>query len=317
MKSIKVNRNKRRRPRKILFAILALLVLVGLGALVAVPPLVMGDMINLHVEFGTIYKAEDYGLEARELALQTSDGYSISAFEVEAQDPKGVVIFISGIHNPSVTAFYGHARMLQEQGYASILYDMRAHGKSSGNLIGLGYRETPDTQAVVDYIKTREAYNDIPIVVYGVSMGGAVAINSIGQIPEIAGLVSMSAYSSWEDVFVDSMLAMGAPAVLTKVQRPFVKLYSVYKFGRETANMYPEKQIQSLKDRPALIMHSTGDSQVPFASFERIVEAAPNHVETWTRQGDHHMLSTDFLHPENDPEYAQRVLEFFAENFGS
>lgn len=317
MKVINTKDRRRRRSRRILFGILVLLVLALLGVLVAIPPLVMGDMINLHVQFGTIYKAEDFGLEARELTLQTTDGYSISAFEVEAQDPKGMIIFISGIHNPSVTAFFGHARMFREHGYASVLYDMRAHGKSEGDVISLGHLEPLDTKAVVDYIKTRESYKDLPIVVYGLSMGGAVAINSIGQTPEISGLVSISAYSSWEDVFMENMLAMGAPALLARIQRPFVKLYTLYKFGIKTADIYPKKQIQNLMDRPALIMHSTGDSQVHFANFERIMEEAPEHVETWIRQGDHHMMSTDFLYPENDPEYAQRVLDFFAQNFGS
>lgn len=32
-------------------------------------------------------------------------------------------------------------------------------------------------------------------------------------------------------------------------------------------------------DKPALIIHSKGDSQVPYPSFERIVKAAPDHVE--------------------------------------
>ncbi|MCK9526831.1 MAG: hypothetical protein M0R49_13010, partial [Limnochordia bacterium] len=114
------------RRRRIIFWILAGLFLLGVGILAAIPPLVMGDMINLHVDFKTTYDAEDFGLEVSELTLRTVDGYGISAFEVEADDPKAVIIFISGIHNPSVTAFFGHARMFREHGYASVLYDMRA-----------------------------------------------------------------------------------------------------------------------------------------------------------------------------------------------
>jgi pimeloyl-ACP methyl ester carboxylesterase len=305
------------RRRRIIFWILAGLFLLGVGILAATPPLVMGDMINLHVDFKTTYDAEDFGLEVSELTLRTVDGYGISAFEVEADDPKAVIIFISGIHNPSVTAFFGHARMFREHGYASVLYDMRAHGKSEGDVITLGYLETHDTQAVVDYIRSKGAYQDLPIIVYGLSMGGTVAINSIGQIPEIAGLVSMSAYSSWEDVFQENMLAMGFPELLTKVQKPFVKLYTVLKFGWKTSNIYPAKQIANLGSRPALLIHSLGDTQVPYGNLARIVEQAPSQVETWTRPGDEHMIIPDFLHPENDAEYAGGVLEFFERNFGS
>lgn len=285
--------------------------------LAAIPPLIMGDMINQSVQFDTVYESSEFGLEAKELTLTTEDGYQISAFEVDVNNPKAIIIFISGIHNPSVTAFYGHAKMLSENGYASILYDMRAHGKSEGEVISLGHLETLDTQAVVDYIKSQEKYRELPIVVYGLSMGGAVAINSIGQIPEISGLVSISAYSSWEDVFVENMVALGAPKLLTIVQKPFVKLYTVYKFGLNTADIYPKKQIENLGARPALLMHSTDDSQIHISNFERIIAKAPSHVETWIREGDYHFFTTDFLHPENDEEYAQGVLMFLNSHFGN
>lgn len=308
---------KRRRPvfQRIIAITILIVVGVVLGFLIALPPLIMGPMINEHVSFSKIYDASEFGLEATKLTLQTSDGYAISAFEVDVEDPKAVLIFISGIHNPSVTAFFGHARVLREHGYASILYDMRAHGQSEGELVSLGYAETRDTQAVVDYILAQGRYSGVPIVVYGVSMGGAVAINSIGQIPAIAGLVSLSAYSSWEDVFAENMLASGAPPFLTTMTKPFVKLYSLWKFGWETRDLYPAKQIANLGNRPALLIHSTEDSQVSYANLQRILEYAPRHVETWIRQGDEHMISTDFLYPENDPEYIGRVLDFLKQKF--
>lgn len=308
-------RRKRGLVTKIIFWIVVVILLLGVGFLVAIPPLVMGDMINQRVDFKTVYDAQEFGLEAKELTLKTVDGLNISAFEVEAEDPKAVIVFISGIHNPSVTAFFGHARMFREYGYASILYDMRAHGKSDGDLIAFGHLETRDTQAVVDYILDQVKYTDLPIIVYGVSMGGAVAINSIGQIPEISGLISMSAYSAWEDVFKENMLASGAPPFLVKLQGPFINLYTVSKFGLKTASLTPKKQITKLGNRPALIMHSLEDSQVAFGNFERLMEKAPAHVETWIRPGDEHMMAMDFLYPENDPEYVEQVLGFLEQNF--
>lgn len=301
--------------KRLLLGILVLLVLFTIGLLAVIPSLVVGPWINQHVDFSTVYNPTDFGLEARELHLVTSDQYTISAFEVEAEKPQGVIIFISGIHNPSVTAFYGHARLFQEHGYASILYDMRGHGQSSGDGICFGYLEPRDTQAVVDYILSQERYSGVPIIVFGLSMGGAVAINSIGQIPEIAGLISLSAYSSFEDMFIENMRASGAPEVLTVLERPFVKMYSLLKFGWDTKNIYPTKQIQNLRERPALLLHSTEDSQVSYANLQRITEHAPSHVETWVRTGDEHFITYDFLNPGNDPEYIERILKFLKENF--
>ncbi len=127
------------------------------------------------------------------------------AYEGYLENPKAVIIFHSGIHNPSVTAFFGHRRTLLDKNPASILLEMRARGDSEGDVISLGFHAYHDTQAVVDYVQGDSRYTETPIVVYGLSMGGAVAINAIGQIPD-----SVSAYSSWDDVSLDNMGACGA-----------------------------------------------------------------------------------------------------------
>ena len=52
--------SKQVRSKKVIRGIFVCLVVVGLGILLAIPPLVMGDMINVHVDFYTasIYPAE-------------------------------------------------------------------------------------------------------------------------------------------------------------------------------------------------------------------------------------------------------------------
>ncbi|MFW6287798.1 MAG: alpha/beta hydrolase [bacterium] len=309
---------KKKKTKKILLISLIVTLVLILGILIAIPPLIMGDMVNGHVDFKEIYRAEDFGLSADRITLTTSDQYEIIAHEVDVKEPKAVIIFLSGIHNPSVTAFFGHSKMFMEEGYASILVEMRAHGESQGDTIALGYKEYLDVQAAVNYIKGTPEYAGVPIVAYGLSMGASTAINSIGNISEIDGLVSLSAYSSWEDVFSDNMVKMGAPAFYASIQKPFVKLYSLVKYGLSSYNNTPENNISKLGNRPALLIHSTGDSQIPYINFERLAAAAPPHVETWTREGDLHFIieDTKFLHPQRDVEYARRLIGFMNGNFG-
>lgn len=314
---LKVKTDRPRRYKRAILFLLTILCTTGVAVLVAIPPLIMGPMVNMHVHFDTVHTAEEFGLAAEKLWLETDDALHIIAYDVPVEAPKAVVIFVSGIHNPSVTAYFGHARMLHDHGYASVLYEMRAHGESEGDVIGLGYTEWLDTKAVVKYIKAKDTYKDVPIVVYGVSMGGATAINSIGQIEDIDALISLSAYSSWPDAFCDNMVGMGAPQAFGTIQKPFVSLYNVFKYGVQSLRMQPKNQIVRLGNRPALIMHSLEDSQVPFASFERIMKQAPGHVETWVREGDAHLIAHDFTSPTNDPAYADRILSFLERHFGN
>jgi alpha-beta hydrolase superfamily lysophospholipase len=315
----KKGKRKGRRIKKILIITVSILLFLFFITLLVLPPVIMNDMVNLHVDFKETFHASDYNLTAKDLELTTSDGVKISAHEVYTENPKAVIIIISGIHNPSVTAFYGHAKFFKEHGYASILYDMRAHGDSEGDTVCLGYKEHLDTKAVVEYIKADDRYQEVPIVVFGVSMGGATAINSIGEISEIDGLISSSAYASWEDAFYDNMVYMGAPKGYAFVQKPFVKLYTNLKYGFDTAKITPEKEIKKLGDRPALIMHSKGDTQVPYRSYEQIMKNAPEHVETWVREGDLHFIVQEeaFDDPDKDPEYAETILSFLDTHFNN
>lgn len=321
VKGININKepsliHKPKKWKKILTTILIILFVLIIIFLSLTPHFVMKDMVDMHVDFKKMYSAKDFGITSQKLKLKTEDGLNITAYEVDTADPKAIVIFISGIHNPSVTAFFGHARMLKKNGYGSILLEMRAHGESEGNLVCVGYKEYLDTKAVVDYITNR--YKDVPIVVYGVSMGGATAINSIGEIKEIDGLISLSAYSSFEDNFYDTMLQMGAPKAYAAIQKPFVKLYTMLRYGLKSSNITPKNEIKKIGNRPALIIHSTQDSQVPYSNFERIMKEAPKHVETWVREGKHHFIleNTDYFPtPEKDKEYSQHILKFLNDNF--
>jgi uncharacterized protein len=274
--------NTTQRKRRWLIGIPAGIILLIVVIFAFIPPLVMNNMVNLHVTFAQTWSGAEHGLTPARLVLPTQDGLDIVAYEVYVENPKAVVIFLSGIHNPSVTAFFGHSRMLLDEGYASILLEMRAHGESDGDVIALGFKEHLDTRAVVDYIRSNPRYAETPVVVYGLSMGGAVAINSIGQISDIDALISMSSYSAWDDVFLDNM---GASGLLAAMQRPFVRLYTTLKYGWANRSINPKYEIQKLGDRPALLIHSRRDTQVPYVNFERLVAYAPVHIETWVREG--------------------------------
>jgi hypothetical protein len=303
-----------RKKKKFIYAVILGFVLLIIGALVTIPVLVMNSLVNMHVDFDEVWTAEDYGLEAEHFFVTTDDKLKISAFEVSVENPKAIIICISGIHNPSATVYYGHARFFKENNYATILFDMRAHGESEGDMICLGYKEYLDTRAIVQHIKTDPAYKNIPIVVFGLSMGGTTAINSIGEIPEINGLISLSAFSSVEDVFYET-LASQSSVFLAKMVKPFVPLVAFVKYKVNIWSIKPVKEIKKLGNRPALIMHTKGDSEVPYSNFERIIHHAPAHVKTFVREGDIHTITDSFTEPEKDTEYSKKILDFLDSNF--
>ena len=296
--------------------ILAIILFI-ITAFAMIPVQIIGQMTNYH-SYVNIYDSEMFGVTSNKIELLTSDGLKLAAWQVEAENPKGTVIFISGIHNPSVTYFFPHTKMMQDNGYSSLLIELRAHGDSEGNKIALGMDEYLDVKAGVDFLKSDEKYKDLPIIIFGVSMGGATAINSIGQIEEIDGLISLSAYSNWADVFCDNMVELGVPRFIAELEKPFVWLYLYFDYGFDKITINPLNEIKKLDGRPALLMHSKEDSQVPYESYERLIENVEEEVSSYIREGNYHFITYDGYSnkPWADTEYSEAILDFLDENFG-
>ncbi len=259
-----------------------------------------------------VYEAEDFSLKEKQMYLETEDGLKIWTSEIYSDQPKAVVIYLSGIVQPSVTYFYGHAKYMQENGFASILLEVRGHGNSEGERICLGYDEVNDVKAVIDYIKSEEKYKDVPIIVQGASMGGAIAVNAFGQIKEIDGLIAMSAYSSFEDVLLDQLERFGVPDFMQSIEKPLLTSSLQRVYGRNKVNeIKPVEQIKNGNGRPVLLIACQGDTEVPAASIHRLQKAYPQ-AEVWLRNSWEHFIvkDCDFINVAEDQEYCSTILGF-------
>lgn len=246
----------------------------------------MSPLLGKRVERNQ-YNSLDYRVNAEQISLTTEDDLTLAAWRTKATDTKGTIIILSGIENPSVTAFFGYAKMLADNGWDSSLIEMRARNLSQGEEIGLGYTEWNDVIAGVNYLSNDSNVNNLPIVAMGTYMGGSTSIMAAGKDSRIDGAISISGFSSWEDAFVDNMGAQ-APAFLGVLEKPFVRLYCGIHYGFSTTNISPLKALKDFDDRPILLMHSTEDSQVPYDSFERLQKQAGKHnvnFSTFIREG--------------------------------
>ena len=306
-----------KRIKKIILGITVGFLVLLTAFRISLPFLIINKMVNMHVNFTEVWRAEDFNIKADHFFVKTDDGLNISAYEVKVDNPRAIIVCLSGIHYPSATAYIGHAKLFRDHDYATIFFDMRAHGESDGDMICMGYKEYLDTKAIVKYIETKPEYQDVPIVVMGLSLGASTAIISAGEIPEIDGLISLSAFSSWEDIFYDKMLAY-TPGFFAKLERPFVTFSVRAKYKVNSKLISPKNEITKLGSRPALLMHSKGDSEVPFVNIERIIDKAPSHVETFIREGDLHLIvHGKFTEPEKDAEYSAVLIGFLEKNFGN
>jgi pimeloyl-ACP methyl ester carboxylesterase len=81
-------------------------------------------------------------------------------------------------------------------GWNALVFDLRHHGESGGEVSSFGHFESEDVRSGVALARSRSAG---PVVLWGVSLGGASVTLAAAQDPSVAGVVCDSSYRSLRD----------------------------------------------------------------------------------------------------------------------
>jgi alpha-beta hydrolase superfamily lysophospholipase len=111
---------------------------------------------------------------------------------------RGTVVFLHG-RNQNREASLQVASTLVERGYDVLAYDSRAHGESTGTYSTFGYYEKRDLSRAIDYLGADE------VLVMGVSLGGAVALQAAAEDPRISGVIAISSFTSMQQIVRDQI----------------------------------------------------------------------------------------------------------------
>ena len=210
-----------------------------------------------------------------ELVYITSfDGTKLAARYYHLSDSAALQIQFHGYRSTAVRDFSGGFQLAQKMGRNLLVVDQRASGKSEGTTICFGIKEKYDCLEWTKYALDR--FGDIPIMLTGVSMGGAtVLMASELDLPEnVKCIVSDCPYTSPYEIIARECEKMGIPS---KLGMPFVclgaRLFGNLKHSGEGA----EKAVKNTKV-PILLVHGEDDDFVPFEMGKRIYEANPEMI---------------------------------------
>jgi pimeloyl-ACP methyl ester carboxylesterase len=143
----------------------------------------------------------DFGLRSESVSFDSTDGIPLKAWWMPASGtPRGTVIIAHGIdHTRQV--MLPRAAFLVRGGYDVLAIDLRGHGESGGNIVSPGLLEARDILGAIRYIRSRGSNE--PIAVLGVSYGAVASLIAAAESPEIAAVISDSAFLTGKDVSED------------------------------------------------------------------------------------------------------------------
>ena len=241
------------------------------------------------------------------VTVQSRDGLTLFGRYYHTRDGAPLDIGFHGYHSSCLTDFSGGSGMSLDMGHNLLLVDQRAHGKSEGRTIGFGILERQDCLRWIEYALERFG-NDVEIMLYGVSMGGAtVLMASALELPEnVKGIVADCPYSSVKDIVCRVGEKKGLPAWLTWfLVRVGAKVYG----GFDIAETDAVEAVKAAKV-PILIIHGESDNFVP-CEMSDIAAHNPEMITRVTVPGADHGVSflvDEALYRKTVSDFVSKVL---------
>ena len=208
----------------------------------------------------------NHGLDFEAVAIRTEDAETLAAWWVPApgvSQPRGTVLFFHG-NAGNISHRIDYLLMFSRLGYATLIFDYRGYGQSSGSPSEEGtYR---DAEAAWRWLTRARGIAAGDIVYVGESLGGAVASWLAVRHPPRA-LVLLSTFTSVPE--------LGAQLY------PFLPVRLISRFGYD--NLAHVRQSKA----PLLVAHSRDDEIIPFAHGRAIFEAAAGPKRFLEMRGGH------------------------------
>ena len=216
----------------------------------------------------------------------------------------GVVVLMHGIRADRLLLVQ-RGRVLHDHGFSVLLFDLQAHGESTGRRITFGKLEALDAAAAVSFARRRAPGERVGAI--GLSLGGAAAL--LGPEPlDVDALVIESVYPDIDAALANRLrvgLGALAGAVFTPLLVPAFKLLLPPVLGARAGELRPIDRIGAVV-APLLVASGTADRLTTPAETEALFERAPEPKTLWMVKGAAHVDLERF-----DPDrYRKTVLPF-------
>lgn len=195
---------------------------------------------------------DEAGLAYEDVFVTTDDGVTVHGWFLPHPQPQATLYFLHG-NAGNISQRLAMLERLHGAGYQIFILDYRGYGRSEGEPSERG--TYADALAGWHWLHERVGEEDAPLILYGRSLGGAVAAwlaVQPGASPD--GVVLESTFSS-----VRAMAGVVAP---------FPGL------GRLLANVYPTVERVGQLHSPLLLIHGDRDEVVPVSHVNTLYAAA-------------------------------------------
>ena len=299
--------------KKIIKSIVIILLVIGfifLGILFYIGNYVYDYTLNPHASKNiadhlqiseTLLKQSQQWLNEHTQDLyMTQDDLRLHAYYLE-QYSDTYIIMVHGYRGRGASIISPIKQMTQ-RGYNVLIPDLRGHGKSEGDYIGMGCVDCDDILSWINLIIQKD--QEAQIILYGVYMGGATVMNVAGQhIPsQVKAVIEDCGYTSvWETLKTHTDMS----EIESDLALSMARLITWLKAGYDLNAMQPLKQVKT-SQIPILFIHGDDDDFVPVSMVYSLYQEAQCEKQLLIVHGAGHANSCS-LQPKI---YYQTIFDF-------
>jgi len=247
---------------------------------------------------------ETRALPSEDVTVTAFDGLTLHGRFYEYGPDAPIELMLHGYRGSAERDLCGGVQRCFSLGRSVLLVDLRASGRSGGNVISFGINERHDCLAWVKYLAER--FPSRKLILTGISMGAAtVMMASAMDLPEsVVCVLADCGYTSAREIIMKVIRQMHLPA---KPLYPFVKLGAKL-YGRFDLEETSPIEAMAACKVPIIFIHGEADDFVPCEMSLRCYEACTAPKTLLTVPGAGHGLCYSVA-----PElYLQALREFFA-----
>jgi fermentation-respiration switch protein FrsA (DUF1100 family) len=205
----------------------------------------------------------DIRLPYEDITFLAGDGTELSGWFVPAEEPRAVVLFCHS-NMGNISHYLDSVQVFRGLGLSSLIFDYRGYGNSPGRPTEPG--TYLDAEAAWRYLVYVKQFQSSEIIIWGRSLGGAVAARlAANHVPR--ALIIESTFTSFPE------LAAG--------YYPYIPVRLIVRYDYNVVDSIGRV------DCPVLIVHSSDDEVIPFKHGLKLFESAKEPKEFLEIKGNH------------------------------
>lgn len=240
----------------------------------------------------------------RETIQIPSGDNKLTGFLYGTDSTKGIIIVSPGHRDPNDIKLY-EITYFVEEGWMVLCYDYTGCYNSVGDSM-VGYTQaTKDLNAVLNYVEVEKRFMDIPILLFGHSLGAYASASVLQYEHKVTAVVAASGFDDPKEQWEYSVKR--STGIFGTLLKPYAGIYMDIKFGAES-HLSAIDGINTT-DIPVLVISGTDDEYYGRESkiYERQDKITNTNCTFWLMDEENHEGHYDYFLTNEAIDYQEKV----------